>query len=430
MVACSIKDNFIQKKDLPVHRWYRFVLSFPPHLVSTYLREFDVSKRDLVLDPFCGTGTTLVECKKNGIRSVGVEAMPMMHFASEVKLRWVQNASALVKAASSIKVTVAKKLGQFDGKSLLTLEPSQQRLLITNSVSPMPMHKLVMLRNEINAFAVYEPQLSQYFLLALANTAVNDASNLHFGPEVGVRGVMNDADVLECWEQRVADMAEDLEEVKDVLSAESNVILGDARELQEKLRESSVDFVFTSPPYPNEKDYSRTTRLESVLLGFLEDRKQLRSIKKSLIRSNTRNVYVEDDDDTFLSASTPVHELADSIENRRLDLQKTSGFEKNYHKVTRLYFGGMAKHLEEMRNVLSPGAMLGYVVGDQASYFRVHIRTGQLLAEIAEHVGFEVQRIDLFRMRKATATRSELREEVVVLRWPGKKSERASRDAR
>jgi hypothetical protein len=87
--------------------------------------------------------------------------------------------------------------------------------------------------------------------------------------------------------------------------------------------------------------------------------------------------------------------------------------------VTRLYFGGMAKHFAELRTVLKPGAHLAYVVGDQASYLRVMIRTGQLLAEIAESLGYEVVALDLFRTRLATATREQLREEVVVLRWPG-----------
>ena len=61
-----------------------------------------------------------------------------------------------------------------------------------------------------------------------------------------------------------------------------------------------------------------------------------------------------------------------------------------------------------------------YVVGDQASYLRVMIRTGQLLADIAESLGYEVDDIDLFRTRLATATKEQLREEVVRLRWPGK----------
>lgn len=80
----------------------------------------------------------------------------------------------------------------------------------------------------------------------------------------------------------------------------------------------------------------------------------------------------------------------------------------------------MARHLAALRFVLRPNARLAYVVGDQASYLRVMIRTGQILAEIAQSLGYELVRIDLFRTRFATATREELREEVVILRWKGR----------
>lgn len=80
----------------------------------------------------------------------------------------------------------------------------------------------------------------------------------------------------------------------------------------------------------------------------------------------------------------------------------------------------MARHLADLRTVLRPGAHLAYVVGDQASYLRIMIRTGELLADIAQSLGYELIDIDLFRTRLATATREQLREEVVVLRWPGK----------
>ena len=114
-----------------------------------------------------------------------------------------------------------------------------------------------------------------------------------------------------------------------------------------------------------------------------------------------------------------IQKLADCIEQRRIALGETSGFEKLYARVTRLYFGGLARHLANLTAVLKPGAQLVYVVGDQASYLQVLIKTGELLAEIATELGYEVQRIDLFRTRFATATQTELREEVVVLRWPG-----------
>jgi hypothetical protein len=114
-----------------------------------------------------------------------------------------------------------------------------------------------------------------------------------------------------------------------------------------------------------------------------------------------------------------IQALAAEIERCRVELGKTSGFERLYARVTRLYFGGMARHLAELRPFLKPGAQLGYVVGDQASYLQVLIQTGRLLSEIATTLGYEVVRIDLFRTRLATATRQQLREEVVVLRWPG-----------
>ena len=79
----------------------------------------------------------------------------------------------------------------------------------------------------------------------------------------------------------------------------------------------------------------------------------------------------------------------------------------------------MARHLAELRPVLKPGAKLAYVVGDQASYLQILIRTGELLAEVGEDLGYRVDRIDLFRTRAATATKTELREEVVVFEWMG-----------
>jgi hypothetical protein len=152
----------------------------------------------------------------------------------------------------------------------------------------------------------------------------------------------------------------------------------------------------------------------------------LRALKKGLLRSNTRNVYRGDDDDTWIAAHPEITRIADEIEARRIALGKTSGFEKLYAKVTKLYFGGMARHLSELRTIMRPGGKLAYVVGDQASYLRVMIPTGQLLAEIGTSLGYEVSGIDLFRTRLATATKAQLREEVVVLTWPGDRARRVA----
>jgi DNA modification methylase len=214
-------------------------------------------------------------------------------------------------------------------------------------------------------------------------------------------------------------MAADLGQLQNSCLTDATVYQADAREVARTLPPESVDAVITSPPYPNEKDYTRTTRLESVLLGFIQSKQDLRALKQQLVRSNTRSVYKADTDDFLVNDHSEIQRIAAAIEHRRIELNKDSGFERLYARVTKLYFGGMKRHLAELRPVLRPGAQLAYVVGDQASYLRVMIRTGQILADIAVSLGYEVTGIDLFRTRLATATREQLREEVVLLRWPG-----------
>ena len=326
--SAQSERNKLYVEDRAIHEWYRFVLAFPPHLVRDYLERFGADEHHYVLDPFCGTGTVLVECKKLGVPSVGVEANPIVVFSS---------------------------------------------------------------------------------------------SNLHFGPEVGVGRPQPGAPVVAPWLECIHAMASDLRAsaIREHIATPATALLGDARQIPDALEPYSIDTVITSPPYPNEKDYTQTTRLESVLLGFLKNKADLRALKQGLLRSNTRTVYKGDDDDAWVADHVEIQRIADEIEARRITLNKTSGFERQYAKVTRQYFGGMARHLSELRPFLRPGAQLAYVVGDQASFLRVMIPTGQLLADIARTLGYEVTGLDLWRTRLATATKAQLREEVVVLRWPG-----------
>lgn len=421
--------NRIYPEDLPVHEWYRFVLSYPPHLVRDYLERFNVSEDQRVLDPFCGTGTTLVECKKRGIPSVGFESNPPVHFAAQVKTHWDVDPAGLKGHAEEVAEATRALLSEegveddpplfqpldSEDPELRTVDPEKKRLLIKNSISPRPLHKVLALQETLAALE--DERFKDHERLALAKELVYSISNLRFGPEVGVGQRKEDAPVVRPWVGAVQSMVDDLEEVQDRKDVPAHVRLVDARKVAEELKPHSIDAIITSPPYPNEKDYSRTTRLESVLLGFMQTRKDLRAHKKRLLRSNTRGVYKADRDDEHVQDFPRVIELADRIEQKRKELGKTSGFEKMYHRVVRLYFGGMARHFKELTAVLRPGAKLAYVVGDQASYFRIPIRTGELLEEIAEALGYKSLGRELFRTRFATATQDELREEVLLLEW-------------
>lgn len=421
--------NKVQVEDQGIHDWYRFVLSYPPHLVSHYLQKFELTNKHVVLDPFCGTGTTLVEAKLKGIPSIGVEAHPMAHFASEVKTNWAVDPEELHARSLRIADVARKQLeseriwDDSDRKTshdfkltLRTLDPEREKLLLQDSISPVPLHKVLVLLEILDKQR--DTRYMKHQLLALAKALVFSISNLRFGPEVGIGQIKEDAPVITLWLSAVTQMVKDLQKIRAVQRTKSNVLLADSRDIAAILDPRSVDAIITSPPYPNEKDYTRTTRLETVLLNFIKNKQDLQNLKRTLLRSNTRTVYKGDEDDQWVSGHRKIQGIANAIEKRRIELGKTSGFERLYPRVTRLYFGGMARHLSDLRKVLKPGAQLAYVVGDQASYLRVMIKTGQLIAEIAESLGYEVLSLDLFRTRLATATREQLREEVVVLRWP------------
>lgn len=423
------EKNKLDQSDRQFHDWYRFVLSFPPHLVRQYIQEFNLSSDDIILDPFCGTGTTLLEAKLQNIPSIGIEANSFAHFASSTKVDWSVDNSALLKCAKEIRDKTIIEFGKQNLSDDIILSPpsslntyrklnsEQEKLILKDSISSLPLHKSLILLDQINVYK--DTSYFKYLTVAFGNSLVYQVSNLRFGPEVGVGKVKYDAAVIKPWFAQMMNICNDLESITEKQFAVSEVFFSDARNIGDLLGGRKISAVITSPPYPNEKDYTRTTRLESVILGFINNKGELRSLKKSLLRSNTRGVYKEDADDEYVKDFEEIQQIANEIEMRRIELGKTSGFERLYSKVTKLYFGGIVKHLIELKSLLKPNAYLAYVVGDQASYLRIMIPTGRLIAEIAQSLGYELVRIDLFRTRFSTATKTHLNEEVVILRWKG-----------
>lgn len=207
-------SNKLAAEDRLAHDWYRFVLSFPPHLVRDYLHRFGMDRDSIVLDPFCGTGTTIVECKKLDIPSVGVEANPFAHFASTVKTDWSPDPDGLLKHAREVAELASEKLdsegfedqpplplfrrtrgaGLGCAEALRKLSPEREKLLLANSISPLPLHKTLILIECLDQ--IRDDRYRNHELLALGRTLVNVISNLHFGPEVGVGPAKPDSPVV------------------------------------------------------------------------------------------------------------------------------------------------------------------------------------------------------------------------------------------
>ena len=278
LIRTNGKANKLESQDRAFHDWYRFVLAFPPHLVRDYMDNFGLNSQSVVLDPFCGTGTTLVECKLRGISSFGTEANPFAHFATSVKTDWELDADLLYQQSRKVAEVALDMLrkqgiddkvpfdGDIDSLPLRQLSPEADKLILTNSISPLPLHKALVLLEILEQFR--SERTYRHQILALADALVFSASNLHFGPEVGVGKPKSDAPVIASWLSAVEKMANDLRYVADKPHANSHAYLADARRINEALPPESIDAVITSPPYPNEKDYTRITRLEFSCFGF------------------------------------------------------------------------------------------------------------------------------------------------------------------
>lgn len=428
--------------DDAVHGWYRFVLAYPDHFVRDMCERFNIRKGNLVLDPFCGTGTTLVECKKLGIDSVGVESNPACAFASTVKTDWSPDPVQLLKICSRILESLRPQFDRlvlatkplFSSKdqvdwerSALMRQSSVAQYTIDSGmierkwISPLPFYKSIALREAIvaDAPAAYRDIL----LLALTSLLVTDIANIKFGPELYCVKAKDDVDVVTLFERKIAKIAHDLKAVQGIRSpGEVHVIAGDSRDIGTLLRQQAiaqVDYVITSPPYPTEKDYTRNTRLELAYLGFVSDKKSLRNIKDKMVRSHSKGIYSTDSDGTLVAEIPEVKALADEM--RRKIIGKTYGFAKLYPRIIEEYFGGMYRHFLSLSSTLKPGGKCAYVVGEQRTYLGTYTPTAKILGVLAERseIGLLVEDILTWRSRIGTTGDGQaIKEEVLILSKP------------
>ena len=83
MAKVDSSSTFADNMSLPVHRWYRYSAGFSAEWVKQTVKEYlQKTKKEkiLVLDPFSGSGTTLLACDEIGVSSIGY--LSLIHISS------------------------------------------------------------------------------------------------------------------------------------------------------------------------------------------------------------------------------------------------------------------------------------------------------------------------------------------------------------
>lgn len=414
-----------------IDRIYHFVLSYSPTFPTYEFENLGLSESSIILDPFCGTGTTLVAAKKSNIQSIGIEANDFCNFVSNVKLNWnidIQKFRAIFAKICCDLISEHKYFEEVfhtDNLKFSTMLseykaswPSKD-LLLKNHISDLPLIKLLHLKELI--LSIEAPKDLQDLLLCCFAAIVTPASNLRFGPTPGIGKIKVDSDIKKLFSSKCEDAANDIESMsKENTSAV--VSLGDARD-PVMYASMKVDAIITSPPYPAEHEYTRHTRLEMILLDMVLENTDIRDIKKRMITGSTRNVYKGDDEAALIANN---QKITDIIQEISLKVEKSkiredgttrelSGFEKLYAKTVGEYFGGMKKFLRNALLALNDGGVASILVGDSRTYKLVHIPTAEILGELALEVGFKRFEIQLWRNNVSTAHKLDLNEYVLRL---------------
>jgi len=196
------------------------------------------------------------------------------------------------------------------------------------------------------------------------------------------------------------------------------VHLGDSRQrdVLKKAVGNGADFLITSPPYPAEHDYTRSTRLELIMLGHVRATKDLRPLKQRMVRCHTKGIYKTDSDAKYASRYRAVQDVAQKLNWRARG--HTDGFSKLYGRMVQEYFGGMICHLRQMREMLKPGAKCAYVIRDQQSLLGLYIDTPAIFAKLATTPaqGFKLDEIVEWKRSKGSTGKRVLSEKIVILR--------------
>jgi DNA modification methylase len=360
MIPKNIGDlvTFVPNKFLPIHNWFYYKEGFSRGLVDWLVRDYKL--QEPILDPFCGSGTTLLSAKQKGLKAIGTDVSPLSVFVSKAKTRNYD--------INSIKEKIEKMKKQRAGFDRLKIDKRIRRLFYSETLNDILELKAIVdnIENE-------NEQL--FFKLALVDTTGRVANVKKVGGSLR-KEKKEKLPVKKLFFGKCKKMLIDLEKTS-LTNVEPEVFEGDARDY--KFEKESVGSVITSPPYLNKIEYTTVYKMELGMF-FSYPKTQLRA-------------FIADEPKSV----TGLDELP---------------------LIAQAYFEDLEKVLKNIHNALIPNG-IACINLSGGCFPEKLVEADEILEKIAEKVGFTVKERIVARQIQCHKDRSfktgKVRESIVIL---------------
>lgn len=398
---------------LPVHRWFRFKEAFSADLLKTLLSllRTEAAETFSLLDPFCGVGTTLVSAQElsrsTKIVATGIEQNPFIHFVARTKTAWpLMNPDEILDLGESV----------FEASQGMSATiPALSGLTTGRCMSRYNALRLVAIRDAIRAHG--DSPNHDALMLGLGSVVEQLSKTRKDGR--ALRLVRRDRQkirtiLFEKWLQIASDVR-----FMQQLAPQARVpevLRGDGRTPGEHgIWPNSVDMILTSPPYPNNIDYSEVYKLELWLLGFITDSTEFLNLRKTTFRSHPSAADADPSDDFCAGLRKGMlRQVLGPI------IRRTKPSSDRYrHRVIVGYASDLWHALSEYHKSLKRGGICSIVAGNSlhgGKHLPYLIPTDLIVSTIAERTGYKVKNVAIARnFRRRLSGNHFLRESVIVL---------------
>lgn len=407
--------NFSTNYEHPIHRWYYYKEGYSPELVLKLLDIFKVQQNEIVMDPFCGCGTTLLAAFETSKFAYGFEVNPFSYFGAFVKTRRYSSdkIKKIIKHKDKIKLLDMKPKISPPGLSFIS------KVFNSEILRDLLMFKEYI--SEINDNVIKD------FLFFGWLSVIEEVSNVrkdgngikYRSPDkINALNIERKGLVRTKLLERFNMMTEDMIEFnkRDIIAREPEIFNKDASLMMNFIEPRTIKAVIFSPPYANCFDYCEVYKIELWMGDFIKSYSDLKFLRSEAIRSHVNIKHPEKLSNKYRPDLTILErEFINKIDPDNL-------WNKNIPNMIKGYFEDMGIILKNIYEVMKRKGICAIVVGNSA-YGNVVIPTDQILSLISSQIGFKFKEIKIARrlrtssqqMSRIKEYRNLLRESIVIL---------------